>query len=136
MSDADSDQSSNDNYGFALVSLTSLFFMWGLITSLNDVLIPRLKAVFDLSYTEAMMIQFCFFFAYTLRLFLTGLGCSLVSLLVRVLPCWSVSEAHSSHVLRAGECRLALPLSWGRAGGIHYVECEIVFLYPDRMYCN
>lgn len=64
MSDAHSVQSNNDNYGFALVSLTSLFFMWGLITSLNDVLIPRLKAVFDLSYTEAMMIQFCFFFAY------------------------------------------------------------------------
>ena len=64
MSDALSVQSNNDNYGFALVSLTSLFFMWGLITSLNDVLIPRLKAVFDLSYTEAMMIQFCFFFAY------------------------------------------------------------------------
>ncbi len=64
MSDAHSAQSNNDNYGFALVSLTSLFFMWGLITSLNDVLIPRLKAVFDLSYTEAMMIQFCFFFAY------------------------------------------------------------------------
>lgn len=52
------------NYTFALTSLTSLFFMWGLITSLNDVLIPRLKAVFSLSYTEAMMIQFCFFFAY------------------------------------------------------------------------
>ena len=54
----------NNSYGFALVSLTSLFFMWGLITSLNDVLIPRLKAVFELSYTEAMMVQFCFFFAY------------------------------------------------------------------------
>lgn len=53
-----------NGYGFALVSLTSLFFMWGLITSLNDVLIPRLKAVFELSYTEAMMVQFCFFFAY------------------------------------------------------------------------
>ena len=51
--------------------------------------------------------------------FSLGMGCSLVSLLVRVLPCWSVSEAHSSHVLRAGECRLALPLYWGRAGGIH-----------------
>lgn len=58
---------SNDSktpFLFALVSLTSLFFMWGLITSLNDVLIPQLKAVFELSYTEAMMVQFCFFFAY------------------------------------------------------------------------
>ncbi len=61
----DHSTSNNKNtYGFALVSLTSLFFMWGLITSLNDVLIPRLKAVFELSYTEAMMVQFCFFFAY------------------------------------------------------------------------
>jgi len=55
---------SQPNYGFALGSLTSLFFMWGLITSLNDILIPRLKTAFDLSYTEAMLIQFCFFFAY------------------------------------------------------------------------
>ena len=55
---------SNAGYGFALSALTSLFFMWGLITSLNDILIPKLKAAFDLTYTEAMMIQFCFFFAY------------------------------------------------------------------------
>ena len=49
---------------FALTSLTSLFFMWGLISSLNDILIPRLKSAFDLSYAEAMLIQFCFFLAY------------------------------------------------------------------------
>lgn len=52
------------NYRFALVSLTSLFFMWGFITCLNDILIPHLKAAFNLSYTEAMLIQFCFFGAY------------------------------------------------------------------------
>ena len=51
---------------FALVSLTSLFFMWGFITCLNDILIPHLKAVFSLTYTEAMLIQFCFFGAYFL----------------------------------------------------------------------
>lgn len=56
----------NGNYRFALVSLTSLFFMWGFITCLNDILIPHLKAVFSLSYTEAMLIQFCFFGAYFL----------------------------------------------------------------------
>lgn len=48
----------------ALIILTSLFFMWGLITSLNDVLIPRLKAIFTLSYVEAMLVQFSFFGAY------------------------------------------------------------------------
>ena len=51
-------------YAFALSSLTSLFFMWGLISSLNDILIPRLKTAFSLSYAEAMLVQFCFFFAY------------------------------------------------------------------------
>jgi len=54
----------NANYGFALVSLTSLFFMWGFITCLNDILIPHLKGVFDLSYSQAMLVQFCFFGAY------------------------------------------------------------------------
>ena len=48
----------------ALVVLTSLFFMWGLITSLNDILIPHLKAAFSLTYVQAMLIQFCFFGAY------------------------------------------------------------------------
>lgn len=57
-------QSGNANYTFALTSLTSLFFMWGFITCLNDILIPHLKAVFDLNYTQAMLIQFCFFGAY------------------------------------------------------------------------
>jgi FHS family L-fucose permease-like MFS transporter len=54
------------NYTFALTSLTTLFFMWGFITSLNDILIPHLKGVFDLSYSQAMLVQFCFFSAYFL----------------------------------------------------------------------
>ncbi|MGO2010389.1 MFS transporter, partial [Pseudoalteromonas sp.] len=49
---------------FALASLTTLFFMWGFITCLNDILIPYLKGMFSLSYTQAMLIQFCFFGAY------------------------------------------------------------------------
>jgi MFS transporter, FHS family, L-fucose permease len=44
--------------------VTTLFFMWGFLTCLNDVLIPHLKAIFDLTYAEAMLIQFSFFFAY------------------------------------------------------------------------
>ncbi len=56
--------SQSGNYGFALTSLTSLFFMWGFITCLNDILIPHLKGVFDLSYSQAMLVQFCFFGAY------------------------------------------------------------------------
>jgi len=59
-----SDVPQSNNFGFALTSLTSLFFMWGFITCLNDILIPHLKGVFDLSYSQAMLVQFCFFGAY------------------------------------------------------------------------
>lgn len=61
-----SSNTESKNYSFALTSLTSLFFMWGFITCLNDILIPHLKGVFDLSYSQAMLVQFCFFGAYFL----------------------------------------------------------------------
>ena len=46
------------------VFVFALFFIFGGITSLNDVIIPKLKELFTLNYTQAMLIQFCFFFAY------------------------------------------------------------------------
>jgi len=52
------------SYAGSLTLLTTLFFIWGFITCLNDILIPHLKAVFTLSYTQAMLVQFCFFTAY------------------------------------------------------------------------
>lgn len=41
-----------------------LFFMIGFITVLNDILVPHMKSVFDLTYAQAALIQFCFFTAY------------------------------------------------------------------------
>jgi len=52
------------SYRPALGLLASLFFMWGFITVLNDILIPHLKAVFDLNYTQSLLIQFVWFIAY------------------------------------------------------------------------
>jgi FHS family L-fucose permease-like MFS transporter len=49
-----------------LVIITILFFMWGLLTALNDVLIPHLKALYTLNYVQAMLVQFCFFGAYAI----------------------------------------------------------------------
>lgn len=49
---------------FALATLATLFFVVGFITVLNDILIPHLKVIFDLTYFEAALIQFCFFGAY------------------------------------------------------------------------
>ncbi|MCB2409766.1 sugar MFS transporter [Hymenobacter lucidus] len=51
-------------YTSALSSLTVLFFMMGFITCLNDILIPYLKTIFQLNYTQANLINFCFFGAY------------------------------------------------------------------------
>lgn len=50
----------------AIISLSLLFFMMGFITCLNDILVPYLKAVFHLSYSQAALVQFCFFAAYGL----------------------------------------------------------------------
>ena len=47
-----------------VAGVVALFFIWGSITSLNDILIPKLKGLFQLSYAEAMLVQFAFFTAY------------------------------------------------------------------------
>lgn len=49
---------------FALMVVTALFFMWGFITVLNDILVPHLKSIFELNYAEVMLVQFAFFSAY------------------------------------------------------------------------
>ena len=48
----------------ALAVVTTLFFMWGFLTALNDILIPHLKPIFDLNYAQIMLIQFAFFSSY------------------------------------------------------------------------
>jgi FHS family L-fucose permease-like MFS transporter len=51
-------------YGGALTIVTFLFFFWGFVTVLNDILVPHLKSIFDLNYFRVMFIQFAFFSAY------------------------------------------------------------------------
>jgi FHS family L-fucose permease-like MFS transporter len=58
------DATTNKGYGSALAIVTTLFFMWGFLTSLNDILIPHLKSIFDLDYTQALLVQFAFFSCY------------------------------------------------------------------------
>jgi MFS transporter, FHS family, L-fucose permease len=54
----------SEKYPAALAMVTVLFFFWGFVTVLNDILVPHLKSVFDLNYTKVMLIQFAFFAAY------------------------------------------------------------------------
>jgi FHS family L-fucose permease-like MFS transporter len=54
------------SYPLALSMLTTIFFMWGFLTCLNDILIPHLKSSFQLSYAQVMLVQFTFFGTYFL----------------------------------------------------------------------
>jgi FHS family L-fucose permease-like MFS transporter len=56
----------NTSYTTPLAIVTTLFFMWGFLTCLNDILVPHLKSIFDLNYAQVMLIQFAFFGAYFL----------------------------------------------------------------------
>jgi MFS transporter, FHS family, L-fucose permease len=58
-----SNDSTPSNYR-AMAMVTTLFFMWGFLTSLNDILVPHLKAIFDLNYTRVMFINSAFFGSY------------------------------------------------------------------------
>jgi FHS family L-fucose permease-like MFS transporter len=57
-------QGAGVRYGGALVTLSSLFFMWGFITVINNTLLPHLRSVFDLSYTQTTLIESVWFIAY------------------------------------------------------------------------
>lgn len=51
-------------HGKALALLASLFFMWGFITVINNTLLPHLRSVFDLNYTQTTLIESVWFIAY------------------------------------------------------------------------
>ncbi len=65
-STASSPDSSSSSYAGPLAVVTTLFFMWGFLTCLNDILVPHLKSIFDLNYRDVMLVQFAFFGAYFL----------------------------------------------------------------------
>jgi FHS family L-fucose permease-like MFS transporter len=52
------------SYGPALTLLASLFFMWGFLSTLNNTLLPHLRSVFDLDYTQTTLIESVWFIAY------------------------------------------------------------------------
>lgn len=55
---------SGQSYTAPLATVTTLFFMWGFLTCLNDILVPHLKSIFDLNYAQIMLINSAFFGAY------------------------------------------------------------------------
>jgi len=59
-----SDPAPGQGYGKTLSLLASLFFMWGFITVINNTLLPHLRSVFDLNYTQTTLIESVWFIAY------------------------------------------------------------------------
>ena len=73
----------------------ALFFIFGGITSLNDVILPKLKELFTLNYTQAMLVQFCFFTAYLV----IGIpGAQLVKRIGYMRGAMTRSEEHTSEL--------------------------------------
>ena len=64
-SGAPSSSGNGKSYRGSFAIMTSLFFLWGFMTVFNDILIPRFKEAFTLSYFQAMLVQFAFFGAYS-----------------------------------------------------------------------
>jgi len=62
----DASTATGASYTRPLAIVTTLFFMWGFLTCLNDILVPHLKSIFDLTYARVMLVQSAFFSAYFL----------------------------------------------------------------------
>lgn len=97
------------SYTGPLVALTSLFFLWGFITCLNDILIPHLKNVFQLNYTQTMLIQLCFFGAY----FIVSLPAG--ALVKRITYKWGIVVGL---LISAVGCALFIPAASFRVYGL------------------
>ena len=96
-------ESKGHNLKIAFALMTSLFFMWGAIVSLNDILIPHFKGLFQMNYTETMLIQFSFFGAY----FLMSIPASIV-----VGKIGYKNGIVTGLVIVGIGCLLFLPASW------------------------
>jgi FHS family L-fucose permease-like MFS transporter len=100
----DSSRSEN-NLRAAFIAVTTLFFAWGFITAMIDPLIPSVRAIFNLSYTQSMLTQFAFFMSYGIvslpgaaLVARAGYGRSiLIALVAMIVGCLVVPVATSVH---------------------------------------
>ncbi|MGL5890857.1 MAG: sugar MFS transporter [Bacteroidia bacterium] len=64
MQTSTANRQNNSSYIFAFAVMTVLFFLWGFVTVMNDILMPHLKKAFSLSNAQSALVQFAFFIAY------------------------------------------------------------------------
>ncbi|HET8554579.1 MAG TPA: sugar MFS transporter [Rhodanobacteraceae bacterium] len=127
------------NHFTALSVVTAIFFMWGFITSLNDVLIPHLKSTFTLNYFEAMLVQFTFFGAYFIMSVPSGMVVSWLGYRLSIITGLVVTGIGALMFLPAAQM-LSYPLFLGAffvlASGITLLQVAanpyISLLGPER----
>lgn len=114
---------------FAVIVL--LFFMWGFITCMNDLLIPKFKEMFDLNYAESMFVQFAFFGAYFIG--------SLIYFIISVITGDPISKLGYKKgillglIVAAGGCALFYPASTAHSyllflGGLFVIGLGVTVL--------
>src|SRR6185369_14719596 len=112
---------------YALIVMTAIFFMWGFITELNDVLIPHLKAVFTLNYWQAMFVQFCFFGAYLVMAVPAGRVVARVGYKLGIVTGLLVAGGGALAILpasQAGSFVLFLPALFVLASGVVLLQAS------------
>src|SRR6185437_14072917 len=87
-------------YTLALSVLASLFFMWGFLSVLQDILVPHLKSVFDLNYTQSLLVSCTWFVTY----FIMSLPCAFLLQRIGYKKCLVTGL-----VVMAAGCLLLLP---------------------------
>ena len=96
----DNAQGARKGHTFILSMLASLFFMWGFISVLQDILVPHLKSVFDLNYTQSLLVSCTWFVTY----FIMSLPCAFLLQRLGYKKCLVTGL-----VVMAAGCLLLLP---------------------------
>jgi len=103
----------------AFVLIVVLFFTWGFLTSLNDVLVADLRSIFHLSYRSATLVQFtffssCFFFSFPSSRLVTSVGYKLTMIVGLIIMCLgALCFVHASGVTTFGFFLFALSVMAG-----------------------
>lgn len=113
-----------DNYTKSLILLASLFFMWGFITVINNTLLPHLRSVFELNYTQTTLIESVWFIGY--------LAASLPSAFLIERIGYRRALATGLTIMTAGSLGMvlaaALPSYWVTLCSLFTVSCGIALL--------
>src|SRR3569623_2125822 len=111
-------------YDQALALLGTLFFMWGFITVINNTLLPHLRSVFELNYTQTELIESTWFIGYLLASVPSALLIERIGYQRALTAGLAIMTAGSLGMVLAA----ALPSYWVTLASLFTVSCGISLL--------